>query len=247
MSFLKLENKKIMVTGASSGIGRAVAKVLASEGVKIVLCGRNKKELENTRASLENPSLHQIISFDATDYARYTAVFDEIIDDGIKLDGLVHCAGIMKVVPIRAFNQKIIDELLDINLKSYLMLATMFARKKYIESGAMVGISAINAHNPQMGMTIYASAKAAIESATKTMALEFARSGKRINCVIPGPIDTPMIADIKDETLTQISEKCLLSIGQPEDVANTIAFLLSEASGYITGRAYYVDGGSLGQ
>lgn len=247
MSFLNLEGKKIMVTGSSSGIGRAAAKLLAFEGAKVILCGRNEKELNKTKAESANPAVHQIISFDVTDYNRYTEIFEQIVADGTKLDGLVHCSGIMKVVPIRAFSSDIIDEIFNVNLKSYLMLAAMFAKKKYSSSGCMVGVSSINAHLPQTGMTIYAATKAAVESATKTMSIEFAKAGKRINSVVPGPIDTPMIKNIDDDCINLISNNSLLSLGQPEDVAKVIAFLLSDASGYVTGRAYYVDGGCLGQ
>lgn len=247
MSLFEFENKKIVVTGASSGIGQATAVLLAEHGAQVILCGRNKQKLEYTKASMTNSEKHRIVLFDITHFNEYANIFDEIVSDGRKIDGVAHCAGLMKIVPIKAFRTETIDDIFDHNIKSYLMLASYFMKKKYSEKGALVGISAINAHNPQTGMTIYASTKAAVEAATKSMAIEYAKVGKRINCVVPGPIDTPMLAGISDDSIAKITEHSLLGLGKSMQVANIIAFLLSDSSSYMTGRPYYVDGGSLGQ
>ena len=172
MDFLGLKGKKIVVTGASSGIGKSTASLLAQAGAEIVLCGRNKETIEEARSKMCNPSAHRAVTFDVKNFDSYKTVFDEIISDGKKMNGFVHCAGAMKVVPARVFSPEIIDDIFDTNIKSFLMISSFYLKKKYAEGGCLVGVSSVNSHNPQTGMSIYAASKAGIEAATKTLAIE---------------------------------------------------------------------------
>lgn len=247
MELVDLKNRKILVTGASSGIGREVSILLSKLGATVVLCGRDEQELVKTRKLMNEPNKHQIQVFDVTDYQRYPEVFNEIIKDGVKMDGFVHCAGIGKAIPLRVVKHSDIMNILETNYVSFIELLQIFSKKKYSSGGSIVVMSAVSAHYPLRCMTIYSASKAALETSVQTLALEMTHLNFRINCVIPGIIDTRMTRVVDDHTLNALSSKQLLGIGKPEDVANMVAFLLSDASKFITGRSMYVDGGMLGQ
>lgn len=246
MQFVNLSEKKILITGASSGIGRATAVLASQMGAVLVLCGRDAQRLEETRATLSDPEKHCCIPFDVRDFDQYGDVFNHAVSDGVKLKGIVHCAGIAKVLPLRILKPSAVSEIMDVNFTSFMQLMAMYAKRKYSDGGSVVAISAANAHYPQKCMSVYAASKSALEAAVKTLALELAAQQIRINCVIPGAVNTSMMQDLDDNSRKLIEERQLLGVESPEDIANMIVFLLSEASSRITGRAMYVDGGMLG-
>lgn len=247
MQLVDLQNRKILITGASSGIGRAVSILASQLGASLILCARNKQNLAETQMMLANQERHRCIEFDVRSFEEYEGVFEQAVSDGIKLDGMVHCAGIAKVLPLRMMNPLVITEIMDVNFNSFMNLVRMYAKKKYSEGGSIVAISSANAHYPQKCMSVYAASKAALEAAVNTLALELVKQNIRINCVIPGAVDTPMAHITGESVLQEILNKQLLGIGKPEEVANMIIFLLSDAASFITGRSIYVDGGMLGQ
>ena len=247
MQFIDLSERKILVTGASSGIGRATAILLSQLGATIVLCGRNKSELEITKSRMENENKHLIMPFDVTYFHNYDELFREAVADGIKLTGLVHCAGITKVIPVKVLKKEDIDSIFNVNYSAFMCLIACYVRKKYSNGGSIVGVSAINTHYPQKCMSVYAASKGALEASVKTLALELAPLKIRINSVIPGAVKTPMTDFIDEETLNKIAEKQLLGMEDAEQIANVIAYLLSERSASMTGRSIYADGGVLGQ
>lgn len=247
MNYIDLSQRKILVTGASSGIGQATAILLAELGCSVVLCGRNEERLEETRNSMKNMCKHQCIVFDVRDFDVYEKVFVQAVSDGHKLDGMVHSAGVGIPVPLRVMNYDSIRNIMDVNYTSFMCLMSMYAKRKYSKGGSVVAISSTNAHYPQNCMSIYAGSKHALEASVKSLAVELVKQGVRINCVIPGGIETPMGDNIEAETLRMIFGKQLLGAGKPEDVANLIVFLLSDRAAFITGRSIYADGGLLGQ
>lgn len=239
--------KKILVTGASSGIGRCLAKLLAENGDSVVLVARNSEELEKTRGMMKNPERHICISADITDASCYAGLFDRAVSDGKKLGGLVHSAGISKVTPLRGMSPDKISEIFNINFNAFLILVSYYAKNKYSDGGSIVGISSANAHYPQKCMSVYAASKAALEAAVRTMAIELNDKHIRINAVIPGAVNTEMTSVIDKDALDAIYAKQLLGCGEPIQIAKVIRFLLEDDSSFITGRALYADGGLLGQ
>ena len=244
---MDLTNKRILVTGASSGIGRETAILISKLGGQVILVGRDEERLNETLEQMENKEQHLVYPFDLTNYEEYAVLFKNIASKDNKLNGLVHCAGIAKVIPLKVVSYKNIMETMEINYIAFMELVKYFSKKTVSDAGSIVGISAVNAHYPQKCMSVYASSKGAIEMAVSTLAIELMEKNIRINAVVPGPINTPMANGLSQNegVETNIIGQQLIPMGEPEDVANMIAFLLSDASKFSTGRLFYVDGGRL--
>lgn len=241
------KDKNILVTGAGSGIGRATVLLMASLGAHILMVGRDFEKLKKVSLNLPEKSF-ELISFDLCNFDSYNDLFNQCIQNG-KLDGLVHCAGIARAIPLRAISVSSIDNVFDINFKTFAMLVKFFAKKKISNDGAsIVSCSAINVHYPQKCMSIYEASKGAIEVFVRGLAEELYNERKqRINSLIIGPVVTPMagfaIGDISAVgTMSEVTPN-LMGMADPASIANMIAFLLSESSNYTTGRKFYVDGG----
>lgn len=247
MPFIDFSDKKIMVVGAASGIGRQTSILLAKLGASVVLVDRNSEKLLEARAELDNIGRHIAVAYDVTDYNAGKGLFDKATQDGQKLDGLVYTAGIAKPIPLRVITYQEYENLFSINYFGFVNCVNLYAKKRYNNGGSIIGVSAINAHNPQKCMTVYAASKAAIEASVKTLSLELADQNIRINAIIPGAVATPMSESVNKDTLNNIVAKQLLGIQNPERIADYIAFLLSDRSGAVTGRSLYADGGMLGQ
>lgn len=247
MDYLDLRKKKILVTGASSGIGQATAILLSKLGAAVVLSSRDERRMRETLEQMEDPSKHTIAPFDVRDFDSYDKLFQRAVSDGIKLSGMVHSAGVTRVIPLRTVTKENMDCLFDINFKAFMCLASKYMRKKYSNGGSIVGISAINAHYPQKCMSVYAASKGDLEAAARTLAIELAPLGIRINTVVPGAVKTPMTDFIDKETLGYIESKQLFGMENPGQIADAIAYLLSDRSSGMTGRSLFADAGVLGQ
>lgn len=241
--FLKLGEKRILVTGASSGIGRETAIQLSRYGAKVIAVGRREDKLDDLIQELSGDG-HKKIVFDLTDLENYQQLFSESVEDG-SLDGLVHCAGIAKPVPVKMVSQFFIKETFDINFVSFMELMKYFTKRKISKGGSVVAVSALAAHSPRKCMSIYAASKGALESAVKSLAYELIDKNFRLNTVVPGPVMTPMAVETTAVYENNTVEDKSLGIAEPVDVANAILFLLSDVSRFVTGRNYYVDGGRL--
>lgn len=244
-----LKGKKILVTGAGSGIGRATAIFLSELGADIIMVSRNAEKLKGTIDRMQGVK-HQIISFDLRKFDQYDELFVQAAKEE-KLDGMIHCAGLAKAVPLKVITPDIIDELMETNFYSFILLVKYFSKKKYSREGAsIVGCSAVNVHYPQKCMSIYQASKAALEASVSGLASELYLSRRiRINSMVIGPMVTPM-AGFADGDLSMVGHQSevtpnLMGMGDPIKAAKMAAFLLGEDSDYTTGRNFYVDGGRL--
>ncbi len=236
-----LEGKIILITGASSGIGRASAIECSRLGAQVVLTGRKDNELNKT-LSLMDGSNHIILRADLTkdeDVARLISQLPE-------LDGLVCNAGISKRIPIKFIKRDDLYNVFDTNVFSGILLTKSIIRAKKIRNGgSIVFTSSKAAHQSTPGNSIYATSKAAIECFARGCAIELAPK-IRANAILPGMVETPLIHSgiLSDEDLANDKERYLLKrYGTPEEIAWAIIYLLSDASAWITGTSFVIDGG----
>ena len=245
-NIIDLTGKKILVTGASSGIGRSTSILLSQIGASVVLVSRNEDNLAETLSLMDNNSNHKCLACDLSYMEKIPALMKDAFSyNNIKLDGFVHCAGIGIGSPLMSLNIGMIDKIMNINYYSFLILTREFIKKQYNNGGSIVGISSIGAHKPQKCLSVYAGSKMALEGAVSTLSLELSPKGIRINTVVAGATDTPMMNYVGDLNPQIKSLKLNHPMAKPSDVANAIAFLLSDASPTITGKHLYVNGGFL--
>ncbi len=238
--------KRIIVTGATSGIGKATAIRLSEQGAQVYLLGRNESKLKGTMDVLSG-SGHGYYVKDFSEVGGYKDIYDNIVWDGHKIDGLVYCAGIAKILPVGMLNKKNMDESMTTNLYSFVEMVSLLSKKKYHDKTCVVGVSSISTLYPQKCQGIYVATKSAMNSMVTAMAIELAEKGIRINTVMPSSTNTEMLREaFENKTEKQIKESLeqqVLGLIEPEDVADIILFLLSDASRMITGREIYADGG----
>ncbi|MBQ9670104.1 MAG: SDR family oxidoreductase [Prevotella sp.] len=242
-----LENKTILVTGASSGIGKATAIECAKLGANLVINGRNEGRLKATYTELDVSlgQRHQMIVADLTKQEG----LDSLISQKNLFDGVSSNAGIVTGnKPIKFIEEEDLLNVINTNTVSHILLAKLLFKKKLLNKNASyvftASIGGTVSHGP--GNTIYGVSKSGIDSFMKYAAIEFAARGIRCNCVCPGMIETPMINldALTEEDKAKDAEKYLLKrYGKPEEVARLHAFLLSDASSYITGDSIVIDGG----
>ncbi|MFA5531198.1 MAG: SDR family oxidoreductase [Thiohalomonadaceae bacterium] len=246
-NIIDLTGRKILVTGASSGIGRETSILLSQIGADVMMIGRNGEELEKTFEKMEEGK-HKVFSFDLSNLKDISLLIDRIVSiDDRKLNGLVHCAGISVKLPLRNLDYKAMDETMRINYYSYIELVKNYALRKNSSGGSIVGISSIASPMGEKAQTNYSASKAAMDAATRTLAQELCSKGIRINTVLPGMTKTKMTQKTAEALEAgekpAVMERQLLGMCEPIDIANMVAFLLSDASRFITGRSFYVDGG----
>lgn len=236
--------KKILVTGASSGIGRATAIYLSKLGSCLVITGRDEERLDITLRQLEGTN-HTALVANLTEMEDMSSLFDQVVNDGIRLNGLVHCAGIAYVMPLKNLTKKRLMESFNINYFSFMELCRQYSKNKYSDRGSIVGISSVAAERADQCQTAYSAAKAAMDISTQALSIELIKKGIRINTVLPGMIMTEIIEKSNDigADVGILGKSQLMGIGQPDDIAAACAFLISDMSKFITGRRLFVDGG----
>ena len=249
MDLVDLSGKKIVITGASSGVGRAVAILVSQLGGHGVLIARRGDELQKTADMMKGHSALYVS--DLEDIDRIGDLVRRLVDEQGPVDGFVHCAGVLTTVGLRGITTPVVEKTMKINFYSFLELAkNLTASGAYRPGMSMVGISSAAASQGHLGKTLYSASKAALESAIRCLARELAPKNIRANCVAPAIIRTPLL-DLylkqagASNNVREALARQYLGIGEPEDVAAMVAFLLSSASRLITGATLPVDGGKL--
>lgn len=236
--------KYILVTGASSGIGEATARYLASCSYNLVLVARRKELLEKIAGELDTDVI--CIPFDLKNIEQIEDIFSGCKENGIKLDGMVHCAGINRDLPIAVNDIEIMEEVTRVNYYAFVELGKFFSKRKYSNEGSsIVAISSLAVVSRAKGMLTYAASKSALNTAVSVMAKEFVKRKIRVNSIMPAFVDTQMAKDM-DTALGDLETKLQkqpLGIIEPIDIAYLVEFLLSEKAGKITGAEIPVSAG----
>lgn len=238
-----LTGKKILVTGASSGIGKGIALACAKMGATVIVTGRNVERLNETLSMLPVGE-HKAIAADLTKAED----IDRLVNELPKLDGLVQCAGVGSRVACKMMTQADIDHIMKPNLEAPMLLqAAILAKKKINKAASIVYIASRAANAPTVGNAIYSASKGAIISYAKCLALELASRQIRVNCICPAMVWTDLI--IQDGFTKEEMEEAQLKYplkryGQPEDIANLAIYMLSDASAWMTGSAVDITGGA---
>lgn len=252
---MDLTGRRILVTGASAGIGRATAVMLSRLGARLVLNGRDEERLAETADRLEDRlegdeegGGHAIAPFDLSDLEAVPGWMKGLCADDAPFDGIAHCAGIQTLRPIRIFSAAFFDEVMRANLGSALALARGLRQKGcHAERAAMALISSTAATAASPGNVVYAASKGGIIAATKGLAVELLSDGIRVNCVVPSIVETELIERGKQKLTADQYEHLRtlqpLGFGHPDDIALMIAYLLADTSRWMTGSIVTVDGG----
>ena len=244
-----LEGKKIVITGASSGIGRAIAVECSKAGATLLLLARNSERLEETSRSLL-PGNHRFVSVDLNNYEEVEPIISSFYDSNGNIDGFVHAAGILMTVPLQMIKPQHYEEIFSINVIAGFNIARFISKKKFIDPGkgaSFIFISSIRALYGQESAIAYCASKGALSSGMKAMALELASKKIRVNAVLPAIVSTEMtdslFATVPDESRQRMVNDHPLGLGTPEDVAYAAIYLLSDASKWMTGNNLLIDGG----
>ncbi|MFU8861517.1 MAG: 3-oxoacyl-[acyl-carrier-protein] reductase [Cyclonatronaceae bacterium] len=247
MSNFSLEEKSCLVTGGSRGIGRAVAVALAGAGADVAITyARSADAAEEVKAEIEALGRRCIaVQADAVDAKRADEVIAQITKEWERLDVVVNNAGITKDTLIMRMTEEQWDDVITTNLKSVFNYSKAAIRPMMRQrSGSIINISSVVGISGNAGQTNYAASKAGIIGFTKSLAKEIATRNIRVNAIAPGYIRTEMTGQLKEDVLKAIEESIPMGrSGEPEDVADAIIFLASDASRYITGETIRVDGG----
>jgi NAD(P)-dependent dehydrogenase (short-subunit alcohol dehydrogenase family) len=241
-----LEGKTVLVTGASSGIGRTTAIECSKMGASVIITARNEERLKATLDSLntEFGQEHQMVLADLSSQEGVNALVDELPH----LDGVSLNAGIVKTLPVKFINKDDLTEVLNVNMMGPILLAQRLLKKKKITKGSSVVFTSSigGVMISTVGNTMYGVSKGGLNAFMKGMALEMASIGIRSNSVNPGFVATSILSagTISEEQLKKnVSAYPLGRFGKPEDIAYAIIYLLSDASAWVTGHTLVIDGG----
>lgn len=240
-----LEGKTILVTGASSGIGKEIAINLSKLGANLFITGRNVSRLNETYNLLSNSSNnHNLFSADLC----IDEEIEKLVSNVDQLDGVCFCAGMIDYVAGRQMTKEKLQRITETNYYSPILLyQKLHLNKKLKKNSSLVFISSVSSYSAVPATLSYAASKSALASAAKVLAIELSKLKIRVNTVSPGLLATNLFkeSNISEDDIIRMTSEYPLGIGQPIDVANAVAFLLSDASRWITGSDLIVDGGYL--
>lgn len=237
-----LVGKTILVTGASSGIGRGIAVACAGMGAQVVLTARNRERLQETLSMMEGTG-HIIVPADLTNEAERQVLVEQLP----ALNGVVQCAGVGSRVPCKGLEYEDITSVMQPNMEAPMLLqSNLLANKKIVKSASIVYITSCAATMPTVGNAVYSASKAAMVAYAKCLAQELAPRQIRVNCISPTMVMTDLaLVGATQEQLNEAEKGYPLGrYGRPEDIANLAIYLLSDASIWMTGSNIEITGGA---
>ncbi len=247
---MRLKDKVAVVTGASSDIGLSVVKRFSEEKANVVLLGRNLNSLEKARSDISNKDATVSISCDITNESQVLQTVEQIIKNYGKIDILVNSAGaINDPIHFHEMKEAEISKLVDINMLGvFKMTKAVLPNMLENKSGCIINIGSISSERaiPRVHLAVYSATKAAINMFTKSIAVEYARSNIRCNCINPGIINSGMIKPYLDDPKARkvLEDRLPLNrIGEPVDVANAVVYMASDEANWVTGTILNIDGG----
>lgn len=239
---MRFKEKVCIVTGGSSGIGKATSLQFAQEGARVAILSRTKEEGNETVEEIIKAGGKALyIETDISIQSDIEAACKKIMDEWQRIDILVNNAAMMTFKPIKDISVEDWDNVMAVNLKAVFLLTQCCLR--YIKNGAIVNVSSVHAHQTTQGVVPYATSKGALEAFTRAISREYESSQVRFNCVAPGAVDTPMLWE--NPRVKSGEEKVEGEIGKPEDIAAAILFLASNDAKFINGTTLVADGGRL--
>ncbi len=238
----QLEGKHILVVGASSGMGRVFSRMISEEGATLSILARNEERLNTTLSELSGEG-HTKVVCDITNEDQVK----EAVSQMTPLDGVVFCAGISEYVPVKFVSTEKIEKIFQTNYFGHISVLRMLLKKKLLNKGAsLVFISSLSSVVGVPGTLMYASSKAAINSAVKVLASELAPQQMRVNAICPGIVKTEMLSstNLTEEQFAEQEKNYPLGLGTPEDVGYAVLYHLSDGSRWLTGNIMILDGGN---
>lgn len=248
---LSLDDRHYLLTGASSGIGRATAVLLHRLGARLAVVDRDADGLAALCAELDAGENVRSYVADLADVGSIEGLVTDCVTAGGRLNGVVHCAGIQSIAPVRSLHIDVWRRIFAVNTEAALALGKAMASKKTYagENGSIVFLSSVMSMVGSVGAIPYSMSKAALDGMARSLALELASRRIRVNCIAPGFVQTPLFERTEklwDESQKKaVEDQHPLGFGQPEDIAHAAAFLLADTGRWITGSVMVVDGGYL--
>lgn len=238
-----IEGKMILVTGAASGMGKATAIACAKMGATIVAADFNAEGMAQTVSELEGEG-HQWYAINLADESSWA----ELLENAPVLDGIANCAGIANINPFAFINRAEMDKVFNINFFGPVLLTkSLLKAKKLNKGGSVVFVSSVDGPRVvHVGNSVYSAGKSALVGMARNMAVDLASKKIRVNCILPGTTDTPLIrtANVTEESLAEVAKTFPLKrFGTAEDMAYGVIYLLSDASSFVTGTELVIDGG----
>lgn len=244
-----VEGQVVLVSGASRGIGRAIAEGFARQGATVVITGRDAESIRAAAREICPPGgdVRGKVC-DVADTQAGQRLIDEVVSELGRIDTLVNCAGVNRRMPAESYTEADYDFITNINIRGAYFLSLAAGRHMIAAGrGCQINVDSVNTHRPLKGVSVYAMAKAAMSQMTRALAMEWGPHGVRVNAVAPGFTLTDLTEGLwKNETLDAWRQQNtpLRRIGTPDDIVGPTLFLASPAASYITGQVLYIDGGT---